>query len=199
MDAQVKAKFYQVQSVNTSDPHLFESLQRLWDHPERTTYQSIFGGMRVRLERFESDPAVVGAGFVDGEIVRQQTDNIPPIAAEAAPLVASNSPIGHRCAFRYHPELRILLLESRQNGVTPVRLDGLIKSRLTPHRGFYLYPVITENALERLRNGNARRVSFRVASPANMRDVEGADERRLTENLSQLANNFSGRSIEVSV
>ncbi len=198
MDDRVTARFYQVENVRTGDATMFEALHKLWENPERTVYQDIFGGIRVRLERFEADPNIVGNGFVDGEMVRQQTENIPPFAEQGQPLEGADRPLGHRSAFRYHAATNTLLLESRRNAITPIRIDGLVKVVLSPHRGFFLSPVVTENAMDRLRNGTPRRVTFRVASPADMQAVEH-DERQIEENLARMTNNFGGLSVEVSV
>ena len=197
MDATIKARFYQVENVGNGDATLFDCLQQLWDHPRRTVYETIYGGARVRIENFENNPAVVGQGFIDGEFVRQQTDNIPPFAEQGQPLDGNVRPLGHRCAFRYHAQLNVLLLESRREAVTPIRVDALVKARLNPHRGFFLSPVLSQAALERLRNGTPRRVTFRVARPAEMQVVEGEGV-GMEENLARLQNLFGGPNIEVT-
>ncbi|MEQ8897454.1 MAG: hypothetical protein RID23_10190 [Roseovarius sp.] len=197
MDANIKARFYQVDNVGAQDATLFECLHDLWNHPNRSEYETIFGDARVRLESFENNPAIVGEGFIDGEFVRQQTDNIPPFAEQGQPLEGNVRPLGHRCAFRYFAELNVLLLESRREAVTPVRMDALVKVRLRPHRGFFLSPVLSQAALERLRNGTPRRVTFRVARPADMNVVED-ENLGLEENLARLQNHFGGPNIEVT-
>ena len=198
MDSVIRGRFYQVENFESGQATLFDALQQLWAHPERDNYEEIFGGIRVRIERFEDDQAVVGSGFVAGEFVRQQTENIPPIAPEGGPLEGQENPLGHRSAFRYHAQSSILLLESRPSGLTPIRVDGLVKARIANHKGYYLSPVVTEDALHRLRNGTPRRVQFRVAKPSNMNAVEG-DERMLSENLARMANNFGGLTVETTV
>ena len=80
----------------------------LWNHPQREVYQDVAGGIRLRLERFDSNINTAGRGFVDGEFVRQQTDNIPPVARQGSPLEGQDVPLGHRCAFRYHPDTGVL-------------------------------------------------------------------------------------------
>lgn len=197
MDAKVKARFYQVENVDNGDATLFDCFNQLWNHPRRTEYETIYGDARIRIENFDNDPAVVGDGFIDGEFVRQQTDNIPPFAEQGQPLEGNVRPLGHRCAFRYHARLNVLLLESRREAVTPVRMDALVKARLNPHRGFFLSPVLSQSALEKLRNGTPRRVTFRVARPAEMEVVEGEDL-GLEENLARLQNHFEGPNIEVT-
>ncbi|WP_375227485.1 hypothetical protein [Roseobacter sp. S98] len=198
MDDRIRARFYQVEEIQEGDAGLYECLHRLWAHQDREDYHEVFGGIWVRLERFDSDGGQPGSGFVDGELTRQQNDNIPPIAEQGRPLEGFDRPLGHRCAFRYHAETRTLLLESRPNGVTPIRMDGLVKHLLRPHRGFFLSPTLTENALRRLVEGTPRRVSFRVATPSDMASVEQSD-RTIEENLTNMANTFGGQSIEVSV
>ncbi|QYX56812.1 hypothetical protein K1T73_17565 [Roseovarius sp. SCSIO 43702] len=197
MDAKIKARFYQVENVGKEDATLFDCLHQLWAHANRTAYETIYGDVRVRIENFANDPAVVGDGFIDGEFVRQQTDNIPPFAEQGQPLEGNVRPLGHRCAFRYHAQLNVLLLESRREAVTPIRMDALVKARLNPHRGFFLSPVLSQAALEKLRNGTPRRVTFRVARPAEMEVVEGEDL-GLEENLARLQNHFEGPNIEVT-
>lgn len=198
MDARIKARFYEVENVKSSDSALYECLDRLWNHPEKESYVEIFGGVKVRLERYESDHRSNGSGFVSGEFVRQQTDNIPPIAEQGQPLSANSYPLGHRCAFRYHPRTSVILLESRRGAVTPIRIDGLIKARLSPHKGLFLSPVLSEGALENLRNGTPRNITFRVARPAQMDRIEG-DLIDLDGDLARLATNFNGLSVGVSI
>lgn len=197
MDAKIKARFYQVENVEHGNATLFDCLHQLWAHPRRSEYETVLGGARVRIENFENDPVVVGQGFIDGEFVRQQTDNIPPFAEQGQPLDGNVRPLGHRCAFRYHAELNVLLLESRREAVTPIRIDALVKARLNPHQGFFLSPVLSQAALEKLRNGTPRRVTFRVARPAEMEIVEG-EGLGLEENLARLQNHFGGPNIEVT-
>ncbi|MCP3878346.1 MAG: hypothetical protein GY701_08130 [Sulfitobacter sp.] len=197
MDTTIRARFYQADNVNRNDKTLFDCLHELWNHPKRDEYETIYGGARVRIENFENDPGVVGAGFVDGEFVRQQKDNLPPVAEQGLPLQGNNRPLGHRCAFRYHAQLNILLLESRRESVTPMRMDALVKARLNPHRGFFLSPVLSQSALENLRNGTPRKVTMRVARPTDMEVMED-ESLGLEENLARLQNHFGGPSIEIS-
>lgn len=197
MDSKIKARFFQVENVDHRNSTFFDCLHQLWGHADRNEYETIYGDARVRIENFEDDPSIVGQGFVDGEFVRQQVENIPPIAEQGQPLEGNDRPLGHRCAFRYHAGTNVLLLESRREAVTPIRLDALIKSRLSPHKGFFLSPVLSPAALETLRNGTPRRVTFRVARPADMDIMEG-DGLGIEENLSRLQNHFGGPNIEVT-
>ena len=94
MDATIRAKFYQAEIAVEAQPGLYDCLQRLSAHPQQQGYEEVFRGARVRLERFEDDEAIARQGFVDGELVRQQTDNILPIAVEGEPLEGRDHPLG---------------------------------------------------------------------------------------------------------
>jgi hypothetical protein len=202
MDSTVKARFFQVENARSgpkySDKTFFEVIHELWDDPNREKYVEIYGGARVRIEHFCNDTNEVGRGFIDGELVRQQIDNIPPIALQGRPLTPNSDPLGHRCAFRYHAGLNVLLLESRKEAVTPLRLDALVKAKINKHGGFHLSPVLSPSALRHLKNGTPRSVNFRVARPSDMNVVEN-DKLGIEDNLSNLANVYGGPNVEVKV
>ena len=128
MDLKTKARFFQIENVNAHDAGFFDCLTQLWNHPDRTDYHEIFSDVRVRLERFSADDEL--PNFYDGEFVRQQTNNLPPLAHDSEELVGHNDPLGHRCAFRYHTVSGVVLLESKAQSVTPTRIEGLIRSRI---------------------------------------------------------------------
>lgn len=196
MDRIVRARFYQVEAVEAqNNPDSFSvCLQNLWNRPDRAEYQDLGHEILVRLERFAVDPR--DGDFLSGEFVRQQTDNIPPVAAPGQPLVGNANPLGHRCAFRYHIPTGIILLESKREATTPGRINAFLRKILRGHRGFFMSPALTESALQRLREGTPRRVSLRVARP-NI-DMVDNPNLPLERSIDQLANFFEGPSIEVS-
>lgn len=196
MDRKVRARFYQVINIANGQSTFFDALGQLWAHPEKDSYAEIVGGLRVRIERFERAPE--NNGMYDGEFVRQQTDNIPPRAADDGPLEPQDDPLGHRVAFRYWPEMSVILLEVRRGAVSPAAINGLAKRRLNNHRGFFFDPTLSETALERLRGGTPRRFEMRVAKPADIVAVEHEDN-EIEQNLAQLQNVFSGPNIEIAV
>ncbi|WP_421851479.1 DUF6731 family protein [Oricola sp.] len=195
MDRVVRARFFQVENVSAHDATFFDCLTRLWEHGRRETYQEIFGGIRVRLERFS--PEIDADGFVEGEFVRQQQENVPPIAQDELPLEGTDDPVGHRCAFRYLPAINALLLESRRETLTPMRIDAFVKARIQRHKGFFISPILSETALERLRNGTPRKVRMRVARPNELAQVEG-DPLDIEDNLARFQEFLGGPNIEVS-
>lgn len=94
MDRVVRARFYQVRLVNERQTSFYDCLKALWEHPNRVTYQDLGGGTHVRIERWHESDGVHEVGFVAGEFVRQQTDNIPPVAEGGKPLRENLSPLG---------------------------------------------------------------------------------------------------------
>lgn len=195
VDRVVKARFFQVENFNSAQATFFDCLQQLWSAANRAEYEDIGHGVKVRLERFA--PRLDDDGFVEGEFVRQQEDNVPPIAVDGAPLAGSDDPIGHRCAFRYLPIHNVLLLESRREAVTPSRVNGLMKNRVRRHSGFFISPLLSETALQRLQAGTPRKVRIRVARPADVGQVEG-DPLDIEENLGRFQNILGAPNIEVS-
>lgn len=195
MDKLVKARFYQAENISSTQITFFDCLQQLWLAEDREDYTDIGYGVKVRLERFT--PNTDNDGFVEGEFVRQQEDNVPPTALNGEPLAGSDEPIGHRCAFRYLPIHSVLLLESRREAVTPSRIHGLTKQRIPKHQGFYISPLLSETAIARLREGTPRKLRMRVARPADVTHIEG-DELQIEENLERFQNILGAPNIEIS-
>jgi hypothetical protein len=197
LDKVVRARFYQVKAVDQTQATFYDCLRQLWNNPGRTAYQDVGGGTYVRIERHLEAPLITETGYVAGEFVRQQTDNIPPVAEANAPLRENLSPLGHRAAFRYHPETQMLLLETRQGAVSDSRINTLIRRRVVNHSGFYFEPALSEDALNRLKSGTPRRATIRVAKPSTMSIVEDG-QATIEENLAALENAFNGPVIEVT-
>jgi hypothetical protein len=196
LDRTVCARFYQVQNLEGRDRTFFDCLNTIWNAADREGWTELAGEVRVKLLRFAE--AEDSADFVEGEFIRQQRNHIPPIAPDQGPLENLDRPLGHRCAFRYHAVLGVLLLENRREAVTPSRINLLISKKIQRHKGFHISPCLTENALDRLRGGTPRAVRFRVARPADMAVAEG-DPLQIEENLGRLANLFGGPNVEVRV
>lgn len=197
MDKVVRARFYQVKPVDTKQPGFYDCLHQLWANPRRTEYQDVGGGTRVRIERHLEAPAIAEKGYVAGEFVRQQTDNIPPVAEAGQPLRENLSPLGHRAAFRYHAETQMLLLETRQGAVSESRINMLIRRRVKDHSGFFFDPALSEDALNRLRAGTPRRATIKVANPSEIAVFEDGSA-RIEDNLAALQSAFNGPVIEVT-
>jgi len=196
LDRDVTARFFGVEPLNSANPTMFQALEGLIEDPTRSRWTTIPGDLKVKLLR--CDFATEKRRFIEGEFVRQQRHHIPPIAQDEGDLVDQPNPIGHRSAFLYDGHLGIILLESRKEAVAPGRIDQYLRKKVEGHRGFHFTPCLTQEGLERLRDGQARAVSFRVHSPRDLSLVEG-EHSSIGANLQALSDNFGGPSVEVRV
>lgn len=196
LDRNVTARFFGVQALQQNNPTFYDVLTQLMDDQTRLAWSDLWGSVRVKMTRcqFADDEE----RFIEGEFVRQQRHHVPPIANDDGDLLDQPNPIGHRSAFRYDSHLGVVLLESRKEAVTAGRIDQYIRRKVNNHRGFHFTPCLTRQGLERLRDGQARSVLFRVHSPSDLSLVEGENS-TIGENLEALANNFGGPSVEVRV
>lgn len=194
MDRFVKARFYQIEALEENACSFHDCLLDLWARPDRTAYHDLGHGAHIRIERCAADPQ--NPDFIAGEFVRQQVDNIPPVAPAGAPLAGNANPLGHRCAFRFHKPTNILLLESRREAITAGRTVAFVKAKMRGHRGFNVTPCLSEGALDRLREGTPRKITMRVARPSEL--YAEAPDNSLAENLAGLQEFFRGPSIEIS-
>lgn len=196
LDRNVTARFFGVELLSSVNPSFHDSLITLMAETDMKRWTSIWGDIKLKLLR--CDYAGSGNRFLEGEFVRQQKHHIPPIAQDEGDLVDQPNPIGHRSAFLYDSQLGVLSMESRKEAVTPGKIDQFLRKRVAGHRGFHFNPCLTKGGLERLRDGQARGVSFRVHGPTNLSLVEGSGG-SIGDNLEALANNFGGPSVEVRV
>lgn len=193
MDKVVRVNFLQVSNVSANDATLFDSIVSVSQLPDSDTYTQLFQGVNVRIERVNN-----ADGFLEGDLVRQQTENLPPIAHADQPLVTNTNPLGHRSAFCYHPRLNILAIEANRQGASPSRLNAFLRRRVGNHRGFYFDPCLTEDAIAQLRDGTPRQLQLRVASPADFQTIEGSPY-DIEQNLARLQEMVGGQTVTLEV
>lgn len=193
MDKNIKVNFYKVVQVTAAQDHLFDVLQRCAAMPDASDYCDVAGGVRVRIERVDVDN-----GFLCGELVRQQTDNLPAIAQGAAPLLPNNTPLGHRAAFRYLPEFQVIALEVNRSSVSVSKFNSFLRRRVHGHDGFFFDPCLTEDALRQLREGTPTKLKLRVALPNDLRMLEGGPD-DIERNLDTLRGIVDGNTVTVEV
>lgn len=193
MDKLVRVNFFQVSNVSANDRTLYDALLEIDGRPDKDVYIQLSQGVNVRLERLQDR-----AGFLKGEIVRQQTDNLPPIAHTNEPLVANNNPLGHRSAFLYNPRLSVLAIEANRQGASPARMNQFIRRRIGNHRGFFFDPCLNEDALAQLRDGTPRQLQMRVARPSDLNAIAG-NPYEIEESLTHLQEMVNGNMVSVEV
>lgn len=128
----------------------------------------------IRLERHET----IG-NHVCGELIRMQTDNLPPQAASGHPVQPLGvSAIGHSTVFAYDPRLSVLAL---QLGAS-----------------YSLLPAPTMEAWQKLNSGRVRSVGFRVAHPESLRAVD-AQARAVKSGLVDLKGALGTTKVDVTL
>jgi hypothetical protein len=193
LDKVVRVNFFQVSNVSANDVTLFDAIEQVSQLPDSETYTQLFQGVNVRIERVGRNN-----GFLEGDLVRQQTDNLPPIAHADRPLAVNTNPLGHRSAFCYYPRLNIIALEANRQGTSPSRLNAFLRRRLGTHRGFFFDPCLNEDAMSQLRDGTPRQLQLRVASPSDLRSIEGSPY-DIEGNLGRLQDMVGGQTVSVEV
>lgn len=192
-DRNIRVLFWQPNPVNGGNQDFADCLQILSEQENLIDYTECAGGLRIRAERLDYADL-----FWRGDFVRQQVDNVPPIAPEAQPLQANPNPIGHRAAFLYSVEHNVLAIQSARPGVSAAAVNSYIRRRIHAHRGFFLDPCLSSDALARIREGSPRKVEMRVARPADLAHID-PDFNAVEDSLSALQQFVDGHVVELSV
>lgn len=123
---------------------------------------------RVRLERLVQE-----GEWYEGEVVRKQTDNIPPEAEVEGLKPSRAQSVGHSAAFRFNPALKLLVLEKNSSGMTLNRFLRYLKT-FNPSARYTANPIANEDVWERFGRMKPKRFSVTLASVTNPEAVEGA-------------------------
>lgn len=193
MDKAIRVNFYQAINVTPAQPGLFDVITTCGSMIDVEQYVELHQGVKVRIERVNSS-----GQYLTGELVRQQTDNLPAIARGAAPLEPNNTPLGHRVAFRYRPDINVIAMEANRTGVSPARFASFLKARMRGHTGFYFDPCLTADALAQLRNGTPRKIQMRVAVPEDLRMMEGGPM-DIEDSIENLRSIVDGRVVTLEI
>ncbi len=112
-------------------------------------------------------------GLLFGEVVRVQTENIPPEAQQAGLVPLTIGGLGHSVAFCYDEESSVIAIQFDPRGVSlGLLLDYL--SIVNDGRGFVYNPVINDDAWDRYNRGNPKTLTLSIASPQQLDGLAGA-------------------------
>ena len=145
--------------MRNTDRSFSDCLDRLRHSHDGLTFVDCGQGMRLRAERLKRSNH-----YWEGDFVRQQIDNVPPKAREGKPLEVSEDPIGHRAAFVYSEDLNILAIQSGRPGVSTGAVNKFLRANENDHRGFMMAPCLSNDALDRVRRGTPKKLSYRLLS-----------------------------------
>lgn len=171
MDRTVTVRFFKVTKTHPAGPTFERALRDTFGlggqahERERQAH-----GRTLRLERLTDT-----RGFLAGEIVRKQTENIPPEASNAglSPLaMQEGGGLGHCVAFRYDPRLEVIAIQFDNRGVSINLFLSYLKV-VSPAADFMAEPLVRRDAWERYNRGLPRKIEMTIASPENLPAVEG--------------------------
>lgn len=185
MDSKITVRFFRITKNHQAAPDFEAALQNaLAAGQTAAARQRNINGSIIRLERLAAN----GTCW-DGEIVRKQTQNIPPAADDdgLTPLVLNDgSGLGHSIAFRYSPGVQVLAIQFDNRAVSVNRLVAYLRA-IDPAHDYGAFPLIRRDAWERYGRGSPSSVVLEIAAPADLPAVEGevgsviASTKRLAE------------------
>ncbi|MHB9880167.1 hypothetical protein ACSMXM_10940 [Pacificimonas sp. ICDLI1SI03] len=169
MDSRITSRFFRVEKMSAAAPefeHALSAALALGAQPKQRQ-RELTDGALVRLERNKESGA-----FVAGEVVRVQTENIPPEASDAGLTPLRVGGLGHAIAYRYHPGLKVLCIQFDNRGVSVGKFVRYLKL-VDDSFGYTFEPLVTQDAWNRYKDGSPRKLAIALASPANLERVEG--------------------------
>tara|TARA_R110002110_G_scaffold415323_1_gene649213 strand:- start:1634 stop:2524 length:891 start_codon:yes stop_codon:yes gene_type:complete len=200
MDNTVTAKFFIVKPQNGHSPVLESELSRIigLDRPAR---EGDIGGANaaviVRLERLDASDN----GYITGELVRKQTENIPPEANNdgLTPIeLSEGGGLGYSSAFCFHPETRCLLIQSNPIAVTQSRFSVYLE-KMNQDAQYEFEPVVKHDAWTRFNSGAPRKLAIKIAS-AGTRTAHFDDEAEtVAGSAAELSEALGGAYITIEV
>lgn len=194
MDSRITCRFFRIEAdFDTVPPFEAACLAAMEAGAEPVDRQKPVEGATVRMERFQQ----ASSTFYRGEIVRVQTENIPPEASATGLTPLAVGGLGHAIAFRYHPGLRVIAIQFDNRAVSLGRLLLYLRAVDATHL-YTMRPLITEDAWTRYGDGKPRKFMIQLASPANLDTVEG-DVGVLTDSIRALGEMADAPIITIEV
>lgn len=182
MDRSVTIRYFQIESIGRTQAfdNAVDAAHRLGDSPHHRE-RALGAGVQIRLEARSRR-----RGLLFGEVVRVQTENIPPEAQQAGLVPLTIGGLGHSVAFCYDQQSRVIAIQFDPRGVSLGRLLDYLA--LVGGGGRYSYaPILNEDAWERYNRGQPRTLTLSIAAPQHLANLEGpsgsvlAASRRLAE------------------
>lgn len=196
MDRVVTVRFWRVDKVDPDAPPLSQCLRNIARLPLEERERDVGDDVSMRLDRMEED-----GQFLCGEFVRRQVRNIPPNARRGQPMeplrLGSGGSLGHRCAFRLHPGLSVLVMQSVQNGIRPASVTAYVRAVLEVG-GYLANPIVPREMWEKLVASRPRRFKVKIAEPFNLAFVEG-EGATMSRAMRDLRDTYGGVNISIEV
>ncbi len=200
MDNNITVRFFRIRPNHRTVPPFEEALGQIFASSvspvEREQDVGLGGGSVIlRLERFVQD-----GQFVAGEMVRRQTRNFPPEANDDGlnllPL-SDGGGLGHCAAFRYSIPLGIIAIQFDNRAVSMGRMLAYMRE-FDIHADYAADALVREDSWARYGRGQPRKLSFTIAQPQNLGEVEG-NVHSAVESSRRLAELYNAPIITVEV
>lgn len=168
MDRRLTLRFYEVGKLKPTGPSLADVLDEIYAlGTARTREADVAADCRVRLERLAKDN-----GHVVGEFTRVQSTNFPSEVRDGGVFkLGVNGQLGHGIAFRFRPKDHILAIQYDSRVLSPGRIFSYLLE-VKKDAAFELTPCMNDSAWERLDKRPLKKLKIRVASPADLANVE---------------------------
>lgn len=178
MTSLIAVKFFKVQKKNRHVTEFDEALvEAIKSGPtpvsrERNVDQGYPIPLIVRLERLD-----VSRDYFSGELIRKQTNNIPPEANDTGLTrirLGRNGGLGLSAAFRYHKPTKVLAIQNNNHSVSTSRL-GTYLNLINTDLDFEFNPLARADAWERFNRKKPRKLKMKIAAPADFH-LSGPEE-----------------------
>ena len=112
MDSKIRVRFFRPVTLGATTPSLDHALRAAYASGASSRQRELepFPGIKIRIERLRE-----ANGFVDAELVRVQTGNLPPEATDEALIPLTVGGLGHSAVVSYHMGLNIMAVQANHN------------------------------------------------------------------------------------
>lgn len=201
MDNTVTAKYFKVSADGNGAPDFLEFLREIagLELAERET-DIAWEGQAALIIRLES-LANKQQGFYVGELIRKQTENIPPEANDEGlvPIELSDGGgLAYSSAFSFHKPTSTLLIQANPVAVSHTRFRTYLSDR-DSNAEYCFEPIVKPNAWERFNEGASRKLAMRIANPEHLPANFNADAQTVGGAAASIAEALGGPYITIEV
>lgn len=170
MDRSITVRYFRLDVARQGQPSFSEAVNTAiaLGHSPHERQRVIAPGVTIRLERKR-----VSRGVILGEVVRVQTENIPPEAQANGLVPLGIGGLGHSVAFAYDEQSQVIAIQFDPRGVSLGRFLDYLNVVMDESASFSYQTIVNNNAWERYNRGQPRSISISIAAPQNLENIEG--------------------------
>lgn len=179
LEKAISVRFFRIARKARQETPFFDRLLQLHAVPDAE---------RVRVIAdipYWADKTVRNGNMISGRLCRVQSNNLPPQALPDGKLLPLGvRAIGPNTIWQFYGPLSVMAVETTRNGVNLSRFLSYVRN-ICDCRGYAIFPVLDDTALEAARAGRIRELAVRVATPTNLHTV-AADQQRMKRGMVDL-------------